>query len=57
MQAAIALTDEQVEQVCDAYEAMQAALERAAVDQDAVLARRQQHPGAAWIALNVRIIV
>ncbi len=53
-QAAIALSNEQVEQVCDAYEAMLAALERATAEQDAILARRALHPGAAWIAQNVR---
>ena len=55
VQAAIALSDEQVEQVCDAYEAMLAALERATADQDAILARRAQNPGAAWIAQNVSV--
>ena len=55
-QAAFQLSNEQQEMVCDAYEALMAALEQAAADQDAFLAGRPQHPGALWIAQNVSAI-
>ena len=47
------LSEEQAEQVCDAYEAMVHGLERLTADQDALFSGRPQQPGAAWIAQNV----
>ena len=52
-QAAFALSDEQTDMVCNAYESLMTALERAAADQNAFLAGRPQHPSALWIAQNV----
>ncbi len=47
------MSEEQAEQVCDAYEAMVTGLDRLTADQDALFSGRPQQPRAAWIAQNV----
>ena len=54
VQAAMALSEDQMDQACDVYDRLLASLRRLTAEQGAVLSAWPQQPGAVYIFTRVR---